>query len=114
MAPRTAPHGIPPISTDGRAGTMGDPVLQSLALEWEATERRDQALQREDSERRVTTVVSDEDAAPPVDGAPNTAENGSDVDASVTAPLKSTSKPAARGAASKSGARKTHGKKPAA
>lgn len=113
MSPRTAPHVIPPISTDGRAGTMGDPVLQSAALEWEANERRDHALQREDSERLVTTVVSDEDAAP-VDGTSNAAENGSDVDASVTAPLKSTSKPAARGAASKSAARKTQGRKPAA
>jgi polyphosphate kinase len=112
MSPRTAPHIIPPISTDGRAGTMGDPVLQSAALEWEATERRDQELQREDSERLATTVVSDEDTEQPVIQLPETLENGTTVDASAATSLKSTSKPVARRARQKTSTRKPGTRKP--
>jgi polyphosphate kinase len=108
MIPRTAPHVIPPISTDGRAGTMGDPVLQSAALEWEATERRDQELQHEDSERCVTTVVSDENTVPPLNDLPNAPDNGNDVDAPVTTSLKSTSK---RGVRHKTSTRETSTRK---
>jgi hypothetical protein len=96
MTPRSAPQSIAPLFTDGRAGTLHDPVLQSAAAEWEASSEA-QELQREDVERRVTTVVSDEaeparnEAAPTVDDGVARASTGSGpVDAQAAAPLKST------------------------
>jgi polyphosphate kinase len=96
MTPRSAPQTIAPLFTDGRAGTLHDPVLQSAAAEWEASPEA-QELQREDLERRVTTVVSDEvepaanKAALPTDeGAPRAVTDAAAVDAQATAPLKST------------------------
>jgi len=74
---RAAPQTMAPLSTDGRAGTQADPVLQSLAAQIEAEEGTGDDLKShagqtagEEHERAATTVISDEpvafDAPPPV------------------------------------------------
>jgi hypothetical protein len=88
ISPRAAPQSMGPVSTDGRAGTSADPVLQSMAAERqgggeqdeaplrharESTPREEQARQAPgESERPVTTVVSEEAPAypTPLDGQP--------------------------------------------
>lgn len=86
ISPRAAPQSMGPVSTDGRAGTSNDPVLQSMAAEpqgdsgsplaprpvRESTPREApprEAPARElnpgESERPITTVVSEEPQAFP-------------------------------------------------
>jgi polyphosphate kinase len=75
IKPRSAPQIIAPLSTDGRAGTQNDPVLQILAAEEAVREARetvgqpgpqgdqahiDTSSTGNESERPVTTVVSED------------------------------------------------------
>jgi hypothetical protein len=55
LTPRSAPQATAPLSTDGRAGTQGDPVLQAVEAEGP-----DDNIERAESERQATSVVSDE------------------------------------------------------
>ncbi len=76
MVPRSAPQHIVPLSTDGRAGTANDPVLQSAAAELATAERLDREAppgqrlssehqgEHQTDERATTTVVSDEPVEP--------------------------------------------------
>ena len=67
LTPRSAPQPLAPQEADARAGTIGDPVL----LAAQETEAQAEQLSRDESERPVTTVVSEEPTEAPTEAPTN-------------------------------------------